>query len=855
MKNRKIISFICAIAMIMSVFAGFTTVSAAGTKGITLEATLNDDATELTVVAKAVGLDADGVKSTLLAFNVPDFVTKADVSYTSFYDDGSVATAWAAPNVTTKHVLKMFFGDTQTGAKHNFKDNILATITIKLSQPLETDYTVTLDDEATLQDTSEASVGTGPNDMEKTSSIAKNPSAKTQKPGNKPEKVEPPADSDPEPVLPDANKKGIKLDASLSDDNMTLTVVATAVNLDAEGVKSALIAFNVPEDITKADVSYTSFYDDGSAATAWAAPNVTTKHVLKMFFGDTQTGAKHNFKDNILATITIKLHTPITTATAITLDDEATLQDTSEAGVGTGPNDMTKTSAVAKPNEAKRDSTTVDLEDYMGVDKANGNKTAAEVAKEAESDEHKDEYGDLWIDVQITKDNGSGGREPAKYGDDFVAWFDMDGDGTKEKLTETQYKNLVSGNTDKKMSEVIEGLQFEVYDSAKGVKIETELYAEQKPTSLLNKNENQDVNQGPPPTYSKPTMSVSPTSKTAYVGDDVSIKFSYDAKDYAAKDGKITLNVPSDILDSAAASGVKVSYTAAADNKETTPKALVSGEFDGEKVITDMAAKGSVTVTFKAALKTSKALEITAEYEGANEKKETANKSATSKITIKEKGTNDNDNDSSSSSSSTSSSGKGTGVIASGNQSGNASGYIGAFTDMAGYDWAQQAVTALSLKHIISGRGDGTFDPAGQITRAEYAQMLINAIGKSSDYADTTFNDVPTDSWFYHNVAVAAQLGIVSGYGDGNFGPYDLITREQMALMTQKAAVVMNKALVGSIAASFTDDADIADWSKAAVYELANAGIINGMGDGTFAPKANATRAQAAVIIFNTFVK
>ncbi|MBQ6530893.1 MAG: S-layer homology domain-containing protein, partial [Clostridia bacterium] len=147
------------------------------------------------------------------------------------------------------------------------------------------------------------------------------------------------------------------------------------------------------------------------------------------------------------------------------------------------------------------------------------------------------------------------------------------------------------------------------------------------------------------------------------------------------------------------------------------------------------------------------------------------------------------------------------------------------------------------------------FDPNAALTRAAYAQMLVNAIGHSTDSADTYFDDVPTDAWFYHNVAVASQLGIVSGFGDGTFRPNDLITREQMALMTQKAAVVMGKSLVGADVGTFTDDADIADWSRDAVYTLANAGIINGMGDGTFAPQANATRAQAAVIIYNAFVK
>ena len=836
MKNRKIISFICAIAMIMSVFAGLTTVSAAGSKGISLDASMNDTATELTVVVKAVGM-TEGVSAADVRFSVPEAqVDKDNVTYVSKTADGKDV-EWTLA-VNDGQVKMNFF----KAAAAQFPDDVLATVTIPLTSPLTTDYTATLGDKSTIKDSVEYFVGDGEDQMAAVTSTAKNPIAKTQKPaGGKPPVVQ---ETEPVPVPPAADKKGIKLDASLSADNMTLTVVVTALNM-TEGVSAADVRFSVPEaQVDKDNVTYVSKTADGKDV-EWTLA-VNDGQVKMNFF----KAAAAQFPDNVLATVTIPLTSPIASVTELKLGDKSTIKDSVEYFVGDGDGKMTATSTVVRPNEVKRDSTTVDLEDYMGVDKATG-KDAETVAKEAEEDT-TGAYGDLWIDVQITKENDNGERVAAEYGSDFAAWYDLDGDGTKEKLTKAQYENLISGNTPNvKMSDVIKGLQFEVYDSAKNVQIQTELFAQNKETSLLNKNENQDVNQGPPPTYKAPTISANPASKTYYVGDDVSIKFSYDSKDYA-NDGQITLNVPSDILDSAAASGVKVSYTGVDGDKG--PTALTAQELDGNKVLTDIAAKGSVTVTFKAALKTSKTLEVTAKYDGSNEKKEASNvKAAVSKVTIKEKTNNDGGGSSSDSDSSTSKGGNGS--IANGNQNGNASGYIGAFTDMAGYDWAQQAVTALSLKHIISGRGDGTFDPAGQITRAEYAQMLINAIGKSSEYADTTFNDVPTDSWFYHNVAVAAQLGIVSGYGDGNFGPYDLITREQMALMTQKAAVVMNKALVGSVAASFTDDADIADWSKAAVYELANAGIINGMGDGTFAPKANATRAQAAVIIFNTFVK
>ena len=73
--------------------------------------------------------------------------------------------------------------------------------------------------------------------------------------------------------------------------------------------------------------------------------------------------------------------------------------------------------------------------------------------------------------------------------------------------------------------------------------------------------------------------------------------------------------------------------------------------------------------------------------------------------------------------------------------------------------------------------------------------------------------------------------------------------------MTQRAAEAVGKNLTAVSDSSFTDADQISEYAQDAVYTLANAGIINGMGDGTFAPKANATRAQASVIIYTTFVK
>mgnify|MGYP000822524700 FL=1 len=175
--------------------------------------------------------------------------------------------------------------------------------------------------------------------------------------------------------------------------------------------------------------------------------------------------------------------------------------------------------------------------------------------------------------------------------------------------------------------------------------------------------------------------------------------------------------------------------------------------------------------------------------------------------------------------------------------------------DLDSVEWARTAINGLAMRGMISGRDQYTFDPNANITRAEYCQILMGAINALNAKGESTFADVPSTAWYYNAVSVASQLGIVSGYGDGNFGPNDLITRQDMALMTYKTAKIMNKSLEPVNAEiTFEDSHEISDYAFEAVMTLQKAGIINGMTDTTFEPHSNATRAQSAKVIFDTFV-
>lgn len=171
------------------------------------------------------------------------------------------------------------------------------------------------------------------------------------------------------------------------------------------------------------------------------------------------------------------------------------------------------------------------------------------------------------------------------------------------------------------------------------------------------------------------------------------------------------------------------------------------------------------------------------------------------------------------------------------------------FTDLADYPWAAGMISKLAQAGVISGRTSTTFEPGASVTRAEFLSMLVRAFSLTSDNTEVPFGDVGGE-WYYDSIRIAYGLGIAAGYEDGSFRPDAQITREEMAALALRAASKAGISIPSGNAVTFTDSWDIADFAKEAIDTMTAAGIINGMGDGTFAPKETANRAQAAVIIY-----
>ncbi len=115
--------------------------------------------------------------------------------------------------------------------------------------------------------------------------------------------------------------------------------------------------------------------------------------------------------------------------------------------------------------------------------------------------------------------------------------------------------------------------------------------------------------------------------------------------------------------------------------------------------------------------------------------------------------------------------------------------FAGTFGDVAETDNYAKAIELLYDLQIVTGDdndGDGVMDfrPEDTITRAEVTALIARIQGLDVvAQAATEFNDVPSSHWASGYVAQAATQGIVNGYGDGNFGPEDNVTYEQIVKM------------------------------------------------------------------------
>ena len=171
------------------------------------------------------------------------------------------------------------------------------------------------------------------------------------------------------------------------------------------------------------------------------------------------------------------------------------------------------------------------------------------------------------------------------------------------------------------------------------------------------------------------------------------------------------------------------------------------------------------------------------------------------------------------------------------------------FLDVPADAWYQEAVAYAADKGLMNGVSATQFAPDALLTRAMAAQILHRAAGEPVSAANA-FDDVAADQWYAAAVNWAAEAGIVSGYGDGRFGPDDNVTREQLAVILYNFAKRQNMDVAaGGGLSAFADAASVSDWAEEAMIWAVGKGLISGKEGSILDPAGSATRAEVATIL------
>ena len=182
------------------------------------------------------------------------------------------------------------------------------------------------------------------------------------------------------------------------------------------------------------------------------------------------------------------------------------------------------------------------------------------------------------------------------------------------------------------------------------------------------------------------------------------------------------------------------------------------------------------------------------------------------------------------------------------------------FSDVPDGMWYSKAVNEMANRGIVSGTGNGRFSPNGLLTRAEFATMLSKCAlsgGELKEYVYATpFSDVPQSHWASRFINWASEAGVIAGTGGGKFSPSRNVTRQDIAVMVARYAKAMGLELPQTNGPMlFLDANSIDDYAKASVTACQRAGLISSRGNMLFVPKGTATRAEAALILYNLLNK
>ncbi|HDR8487980.1 TPA: S-layer homology domain-containing protein [Bacillus cereus] len=169
------------------------------------------------------------------------------------------------------------------------------------------------------------------------------------------------------------------------------------------------------------------------------------------------------------------------------------------------------------------------------------------------------------------------------------------------------------------------------------------------------------------------------------------------------------------------------------------------------------------------------------------------------------------------------------------------------FKDVPANHWSTKAIYDLTNRKVVQGYGNNIFGFGDNVTRGQVARMIYMYL-KPAD-ADASFKNPFTDikgHLFEKEILALAKAGFVNGFGDGKYGPDDILTREQMA------QALTNAFKFKATKTTKFADVDKNSWSYGAISALEENGVTIGTGDNMYSPKMFVTREAYSQFLYNS---
>ncbi|WP_171633844.1 S-layer homology domain-containing protein [Paenibacillus plantarum] len=177
------------------------------------------------------------------------------------------------------------------------------------------------------------------------------------------------------------------------------------------------------------------------------------------------------------------------------------------------------------------------------------------------------------------------------------------------------------------------------------------------------------------------------------------------------------------------------------------------------------------------------------------------------------------------------------------------------FADLNGH-WSQKDVETMAGRLLVNGDTEGRFRPDDAITRVEFAKLVTDALALPEKGDSMAFRDIDPSAWYSRSLLTAVSFGIIEGYDGGIFRPDAFVTREEIAVMLDRALHVTGfKYDPPAHFVQLLGMEHLNDWSKDSVHMMVGLGILTGDDRNMIHPSQSATRAEAVVMLKRLLIK